>query len=59
MYEDLNEKLLLVYVPLDKSLLSTDFFIDLFVLLTDEIHSLDIVTFVCPFRVGICDRLMD
>ncbi len=53
MYQDLNEKLLLAYVPLDKSLLSTDFFIDLFVLLTNEIHSPDIVTFVRPFRVSI------
>ncbi len=59
MYQDLNEQLLLAYVPLDKSLPSTDFFVDLFVLLTDDIHRSDIVTFVRPFRVGIYDRSMD
>ncbi len=59
MHQDLDEKLLLAHVPLDKSLPSTAFFVDLFVLLTDDIHSSDIVTFVRPFTVGICDRFMD
>ncbi len=50
-YQDLDENALLEYVPFDDSLRSTDFFsIDLFVLLTNDIHGSDEITFAFPFR---------
>ncbi len=56
-YQDFNEKPLLEYVLFDDFVTSTDFFfVDLFVLLTDDIHGSDEITFVRPFSAGIRDR---